>query len=100
MNPSDSYGKATESPFPLMQLGCWYWDNTLFYTCGLRRKSRHKRQAMTGGLRKLHNKVEEVNSSPKKIGIINQNEIGRAHGTHGRKCLKKFARKPRRKATT
>jgi hypothetical protein len=49
---------------------------------------------MTEVLRKLHDKVEGVNSSPKSIWIANQNEMGRAHDTHGRKCLQEFGTNP------
>jgi len=52
---------------------------------------------MTEGLRKLHDKVDGVNSSPKSIGITNQNEMGKAHGTHGRKCLQEFGTNPPKK---
>jgi len=54
---------------------------------------------MTEELRKLHNKVEGVNSSPKSIGVTNPNEMGRAHGTHGRKFLQEFGTNPPKKAT-
>jgi hypothetical protein len=62
-----------------------------------------KRDEVTGEWRKLHNEeLHNLYSSPDIIRQVKVNEVGGAHGTHGRgeKIVQGFGGKAQRKETT
>jgi hypothetical protein len=86
---------------PAILYGCETWSLTLreehrlkaFENRVLRRIFGPKRDKVTGQWRRLHNEeLNDLNSSPNIIRVINQDEVGGACSTYGggERCIQDF----------